>query len=232
MSARPDAAAPFGSGAPPGSALDAAAIEAGRLLFAAECRFFFAADRADALPASGLPEVALTGRSNVGKSSLINALTGQKALARTSQTPGRTRRLLFFELGRRLVLVDMPGYGYARAPKTEIKTWNALIRAYCRGRPSLRRLCLLVDARHGLKDADRDMMRLLDEAAVTFQVVLTKADKAPAAALAAVRAAIEAELAKHPAGHPEVLATSALTGAGIPELRATLAALAAAGPIR
>lgn len=208
---------------------DAALIEAGRRLFAGEVRFVFGVARRDGLPASTLPELAFAGRSNVGKSSLVNALTGRKSLARISRTPGRTRQLNFFELGGRLMLVDLPGYGYAAAPKGEISAWQRLIRAYLRGRPGLRRLFLLVDARHGLKDGDRDMMRLLDEAAVSYQIVLTKADKVADSARAEIAAAIAAELAKHPAGHPDVMATSALSGSGIAALRAAIAALAAKG---
>ena len=205
-----------------------AALEAGRRLFALPCRFLASAARLDQLPATALPEVAFLGRSNVGKSSIINALTGRKALAHTSRTPGRTQMLNFFSLGDRLWLVDMPGYGYAAAPKKKAAAWRALIRAYLRGRPGLRRLCLLVDARHGLKESDREMMALLDAAAVNYQIVLTKADKCAGAELAAVTSAITVELAKHPAGHPEILATSALAGTGIAELRAAIAALAAA----
>ena len=205
------------------------ALEAGRRLFALPCRYLASADRLDQLPHTTLPEVAFLGRSNIGKSSLINALTGRKALARTSQTPGRTQLLNFFSLGDRLWLVDMPGYGYAAAPKKRQAAWQGLIRAYLRGRPGLRRLCLLIDARHGLKASDRELMALLDGAAVNYQIVLTKADKCGADELASAVRAISAELAKHPAGHPEVLATSALTGTGIAELRASVAALATSG---
>lgn len=207
----------------------AAALEAGRRLFALPCRFLASAARLDQLPATTLPEVAFLGRSNVGKSSLINVLAGRKALAHTSRTPGRTRTLNFFSLGDRLWLVDMPGYGYAAAPKKSAASWRALIRAYLRGRPGLRRLCLLVDARHGLKPNDREMMALLDEAAVSYQIVLTKADKCAGGELAAIVAATTIELAKHPAGHPDIIATSALAGTGIAELRAAIAALAAGG---
>ncbi len=203
------------------------AVEAGRRLFALPCRYLASADRLDRLPETTLPEVAFLGRSNVGKSSLVNALTGRKALARISQTPGRTQMLNFFSLGDRVLLVDMPGYGYAAAPKKRKAAWQALVRDYIRGRPGLRRLCLLIDARHGLKAGDREMMALLDSAAVNYQIVLTKADKCWGPELAAVIAAITAELAKHPAGHPEILATSALAGTGISELRAAIAALAA-----
>jgi GTP-binding protein len=176
-----------------------------------------------------LTEVAFAGRSNVGKSSLLNALVGQKALARTSNTPGRTQQLNFFELEGALMLVDLPGYGYARAPKAAASGWTRLTRAYLKGRPTLRRLCLLIDARHGLKDSDREVMTLLDQAAVSYQVALTKVDKVKPAALEALRAALAPELARHVACHPEMVATSAVTGAGIAELRAALAALAAPG---
>jgi len=205
---------------------DAAALEAGRLLFARECRFLISAVRISDLPDTGLPEVAFAGRSNVGKSSLVNALTSHKALARTSNTPGRTRQLNFFDLGGRLVLVDLPGYGYAQAGKAEIRHWTGLTRDYLKGRALLRRICLLIDARHGIKDSDRQIMSLLDQAAVSYQVTLTKADKQRPAALAQVRQACSAELARRPAAHPALLATSSITGAGIEELRAALAALA------
>ncbi|HLI11979.1 MAG TPA: ribosome biogenesis GTP-binding protein YihA/YsxC [Alphaproteobacteria bacterium] len=208
---------------------NAAALEAGRLLFAAECRFLYGVAKLDQLPEASLPEVAFVGRSNVGKSSLINALTGRKSLARTSQSPGHTRQLNFFSLADRLLLVDMPGYGYAKASRKDAASWQALARDYLRGRQTLRRLCLLIDARHGPKESDRDMMTLLDQAAVTFQIVLTKADKCGAAGLAAAREAALGEVAKHPAGHPEVLVTSALDARGIPELRAAIAALASPG---
>ena len=202
-----------------------AALEAGRLLFARECAFAAGAASAAALPPDTLPEVAFAGRSNVGKSSLLNALTGRTALARVSHTPGRTRQLNFFALAERLMLVDMPGYGYAEAPKAEIQRWSELIRLYLRGRASLRRTCLLIDARHGIKESDRPLMTMLDEAAVSCQVVLTKADKVRPAELAARLAAIAAELKTHVACHPVIHVTSAHTGAGIPELRAALAAL-------
>jgi len=204
-----------------------AALETGRLLFAGPCDFLVsAADENDLPPLSGGSEVAFAGRSNVGKSSLLNALTGRKTLARTSNTPGRTRLLNFFSLGGRLILVDLPGYGYARAPKTDIARWNALTRGYLRGRPQLRRVCLLIDARHGLKASDREVMAGLDTAAVSYQIVLTKADKLKPGALQRMIEATEAEIAKRPAAHPHCLATSSESSAGIPELRAALATLA------
>ena len=202
-------------------------IERGRLLFARECRFVTGAARHDGLPPAGLPEVAFAGRSNVGKSRLINALTGRKTLARISNTPGRTRQLNFFDLGGRLMLADLPGYGYARTGRAEVRNWTRLTMDYLRGRATLRRACLLVDARHGLKPADEDVMALLDAAAVVYQIVLTKADKVKPAALAACVAATAAAIAKRPAAHPEVAVTSAVKGTGIAALRAALAALAA-----
>ena len=205
---------------------DETALEAGRVLFAQESRFLSGAVDARGLPEYAPPEVAFAGRSNVGKSSLINALTGRKTLARTSNTPGRTREINFFDLGGRLIMVDMPGYGFAAAPKTAIKRWNALILAYLKGRPVLRRLCLLIDARHGLKPSDSEIMKMLDTAAVVYQIVLTKADKVPAAERQALVEGLQRDLLKHPAAMQQVLATSARTGEGIPELRAALAALA------
>ncbi len=207
-----------------------AALEAGRLLFAKECKFLTAAAQDGQLPDLGLPEIAFAGRSNVGKSSLVNALTGRKTLARTSHTPGRTQQLNFFGLGERLVLVDLPGYGFARASKTDVKRWTGLTRNYLKGRSELRRVCLLIDSRHGLKDNDRDIMKELDVAAVSYQVVLTKTDKLKPTALAAVLKGVEAELAKRPAAHPDVAVTSSHKTQGIAELRATLATLAEPAP--
>jgi GTP-binding protein len=204
----------------------AAALEAGRRLFAGEVRFIAGAPDESALPPVSLPEVAFAGRSNVGKSTLINALTGRKSLARTSQTPGRTRQLNFFVLGERLMLVDLPGYGYAKAPKAAAAGWQRLLYSYLRGRPTLRRVILLVDARHGLKASDGEMMEALDRAALGFQIVLTKADQSGEAALAGCADVIARALQEHPAGHPEVVATSAVSGRGIPQLRAALAMLA------
>ena len=204
----------------------AAAIEAGRTLFAAECRFFYAAQRLDQLPPVAGPEVAFAGRSNVGKSSLLNALTGRRALARVSDTPGRTRQLNFFDLGGRLTLVDMPGYGYARAGRAVKQDWQGLMFDYLRGRPMLRRVMLLLDARIELKQADHAVMELLDRAAASFQIVLTKADAVKPGALARKLAEAEAVARRHPAGHPAVLVTSAETGEGIAALRAVLTGLA------
>lgn len=215
----------------PDGAASEQALEAGRLLFARECRFVMGVARADDLPADELPEIAFAGRSNVGKSSLINALTGRKTLARTSNTPGRTQQLNFFDLGRRLMVVDLPGYGYAKAPKGEVDRWNRLIRKYLKGRVGLRRLCVLIDARHGVKISDRQVMDMLDEAAVVYQIVLTKADKVKAADLAKRHAEITAEIAKRTAANPEIMTTSAIKGAGIPELRAALTELASNEPI-
>ena len=208
-----------------------AAIEHGRRLFAGRCDFLAGIASIDALPAPGLPEIAFAGRSNVGKSTLINALTGRRSLARTSRTPGRTRQLNFFDLGGRLMLVDLPGYGYARASKTEIAQWNRLVRAYLRGRAGLQRLCLLIDARHGLHDSDRALMAMLDEAGVAFQGVLTKADKTSGTALQTNRDRVRADLAGQIAAHPRLIVTSARTQAGVPDLRAELAALASAKPL-
>lgn len=203
----------------------ALALERGRLLFAQECAFVAAADKAERLPAANLPEIAFAGRSNVGKSSLINALTGRRTLARTSNTPGRTRQLNFFDLGGRLTLVDLPGYGFARAPKGEVARWTGLVETYLSGRPNLRRVCLLIDSRHGIKPHDEGAMSLLDEAAVSYQIVLTKIDELTASALAAMIAATTSALARRRAAHPRLIATSARTGDGIAALRAEIAAL-------
>lgn len=201
-------------------------IEAGRLMFAQGCTFLRGVVSLDGLPADDRAEVAFAGRSNVGKSSLLNALTGRKALARTSNTPGRTRELNFFDLAGRLYLVDMPGYGYARVSKSQVEAWTRLIRAYLRGRAGLKRLFLLIDARHGLKPSDAELIALMDEAAVSFQVVLTKCDKPKAPALDTVIAKTAGALASHAAAHPAIHVTSAFKLAGIGELRAEIAALA------
>jgi GTP-binding protein len=213
---------------------EAARLEAGRLLFARPCRFVFAAQKLDGLPGFTLPEVAFCGRSNVGKSSLINGLTGQHGLARVSVTPGRTRQLNFFELGEgnslRLMLVDMPGYGYAAASKAVKADWQGLMFDYLRGRPNLRRVILLMDARIETKDGDRAAMDLLGEAAVPFQIVLTKADDVKPASRLLRRQEEMAEIVrKRTAAHPKIITTSAQKGLGMPELRAELAEIAAAG---
>jgi len=199
-------------------------IEIGRRLFAAEWRFATAAGSVEALPAMVGPEIAFAGRSNVGKSSLINALTGRKALARTSHTPGRTQELIFFAGPPHLTLVDMPGYGYAAAPKTKVKAWTELIHAYLRGRANLARVYVLIDARHGLKTPDANVLARLDEAAVSYQIVLTKADQV-AGTLAPTIAAVSVAIARRPAAFPEIIATSARDGTGIAELRAAIARL-------
>jgi len=206
----------------PPRAIDPERVEEGRRLFAREARFVAGASEASALPPEGLPEIAFAGRSNVGKSSLVNTLTGRRMLARTSNTPGRTRQINFFNLGGRLILVDLPGYGYANAPKTAIKAWTELVRRYLQTRAALRRVCLLLDARHGIKDVDRPLMRMLDDVGVSYLIVLTKTDKAAAVELRSVLEQITCELAVHGAAHPEVHLTSAVDRRGIPELHEAL----------
>ncbi len=201
--------------------------EAGRKLFAAPCEFVFAAARADGLPPVGPPEVAFAGRSNVGKSSLINALTGRSGLARTSHTPGRTQELIFFDLNGKATLVDMPGYGYAAVSKAKSASWGKLVTDYLRGRPTLLRVFVLVDGRHGLKESDRETMRTLDAAAVSYAVVLTKRDEVKAAEQQARIAATLDGLRRHVAAYPEVMFTSARSGEGIADLRAHIARLIA-----
>ena len=202
------------------------ALEQGRLLFAQECDFVRGAADLAGIPATKLPEVAFVGRSNVGKSSLVNALTGRKTLARVSNTPGRTRQINFFRLGDRLMLADLPGYGYAKVSKTESDKWTELIFSYLAGRPSLRRVVFLIDSRRAPLPHDIEVMDLLDRAAVSYQIVLTKVDKLKAAELRDIEAQTKAVADKHTAAYPELLATSAEKGTGIPELRASLAALA------
>ena len=209
------------------SEFSSAEIEAGRRLFAQEWRFASAAGSMASLPKMRGIEVAFAGRSNVGKSSLINALTHRHALARTSHTPGRTQELVFFAGDPVLTLVDLPGYGYASAPKQKVKDWTDLIHAYLRGRANLVRVYVLIDARHGLKEADGPALDVLGEAAVSHQIVLTKADQVRPAELAERVAAVEAALRRRPAAFPLVLATSAREGSGIPELRAAIARLKA-----
>lgn len=202
-------------------------IEAGRLLFAGECTFLAASNSMKNLAPMARDEVAFAGRSNVGKSSLVNALTGRKMLARTSQTPGRTRQLIFFNLADRLDLVDLPGYGYAAAPKADIEAWSKLTRQFLAGRQTLKRVMVLVDSRRGIGKADRLIMDLLDDSAMSWALVLTKVDKLKAQDVAKVFAAAQAETKKHVAAFPHVFLTSSHDGRGIAEVRAHLSRLAA-----
>lgn len=201
-------------------------LEQGRLLFAQQCDFVRGASTLEDIPPTRLPEIAFVGRSNVGKSSLVNALTGRKTLARVSNTPGRTREINFFNLGGKLMLADLPGYGYAKVSKAEHARWTELIFAYLRGRPNLRRTVLLIDARRGPLPNDTEVMDLLDRAAVSYQLVLTKVDKLLPAELKETETKTDAESRRHAAAHPELIVTSAQTLAGIGLLRAALAALA------
>jgi GTP-binding protein len=192
---------------------------------AGEWEFLSAASSMESLPSMRGLEIAFAGRSNVGKSSLINAVTGRKALARTSHTPGRTQEIIFFQGPRELRLVDMPGYGYAEAPKEKVKAWTTLIHAYLQGRANLARVYLLIDARHGIKDSDGPSLELLRKSAVSHQIVLTKCDQLSAKELAARQADVAAQLTSNAAAFPDVLATSSRDGEGIPELRAAIARL-------
>ncbi len=213
---------------PEGAEERARLIEAARRLFAGPVEFRLSAPALEFLPSMDLPEVAFAGRSNVGKSTLLNALTGRNGLARASNTPGRTQELNIFEVGEppTLRLVDMPGYGFAEAPKDIVRQWQRLVNDYLRGRPTLRRVLLLIDSRHGFKDIDREVMGMMDKAAVSYQVVLTKLDKLKPAAALAIEQATAEEARTHVAAHPELLATSADKGQGIPQLRAAVMAAA------
>jgi GTP-binding protein len=208
---------------------DAKVAEAARKLFAGPIEFLKSAPGLQFLPDPNLPEIAFAGRSNVGKSSLLNALTNRKGLARTSNTPGRTQELNFFDVGEpvQLRLVDMPGYGFAEAPKDLVKRWKHLVNDYLRGRAALKRALVLVDSRHGLKEVDREMMRMLDDAAVSYHLVLTKGDKVKPSALGALYETTVLEAAKHPAAHPSIFTTSSETGSGIAELRTAILEAAA-----
>ncbi len=207
----------------PDGALD---LEYGRKLFARECEFIIGVANLEQLPVTDLPEIAFAGRSNVGKSSLVNALTGRKALARTSNTPGRTQQINLFTLDNRLMMADLPGYGFAKAPKKEVENWVQNMTSYLRGRQPLRRCCLLIDSRHGLKTSDRDVMSMMDKAAVSYQIVLTKCDKIKPEALKKREEATLAELVRRPAAFPALHRTSSVSALGISELRVALAELA------
>ncbi|MGH1375154.1 MAG: ribosome biogenesis GTP-binding protein YihA/YsxC [Alphaproteobacteria bacterium] len=200
-----------------------AEIESARKLFAGTCEFMLGVAALKQLPDAQMPEIAFAGRSNVGKSSLLNALTGHNALARTSNTPGRTQELNYFNLGNQLYMVDMPGYGYAKVSKEKVAAWTRLIFSYLRGRPTLRCVFILIDARHGLKPSDIELMKMLDEAAVSYRVILTKTDKVKDQDLEKQSTKIIDTLKTHAAAYPEIMYTSSVKGYGIPELRAFLA---------
>jgi GTP-binding protein len=205
---------------------DPAVLEHGRVLFEQPCRFVIGCVKLDQVPTDSTPEIAFAGRSNVGKSSILNALVRQNTLARTSNTPGRTREINFFNLGEQLMLADLPGYGYARVSKAQVQQWTGLVDSYLKGRANLRRVCVLIDSRHGLKESDRGVMAMLDQVAQPYQVVLTKADKVKADYLEKLESSIKAEISKNPASFPVIAITSSRKGIGIDELRASLAPLA------
>ena len=210
---------------PPGDdRFDPEQIEAARKIFAGPIQFLKSAPSLDYLPSPDVPEIAFAGRSNVGKSSLLNALTGRTSLARTSVTPGRTQELNFFDIGAplKLRLVDMPGYGFAKAPKDMVRKWRYLVNDYLRGRQVLKRTLVLIDSRHGIKDVDREVFEMLDKAATSYRIVLTKTDKIKATELEDVYAAVGEEVRKRPAAHPDVISTSSEKGMGIAELRAAV----------
>ncbi|MGV6840133.1 MAG: ribosome biogenesis GTP-binding protein YihA/YsxC [Planktomarina sp.] len=209
----------------PEAAPEPSEIETGRKLFAGPVEFLKGVVAMDGLPPDDRIEVCFAGRSNVGKSSLINAITNRKGLARASNTPGRTQEINFFELGDERYLVDLPGYGYANAPVAVVKQWQQLLKAYLSGRPNLRRAFVLIDSRHGVKPVDEEIMTLLDKSAVTFQVVMTKADKLKKGQMDKTLAQVREKLSKHPAAFPEMILTSSEKGDGVPTLRAVVAGL-------
>ena len=205
-------------------------LEAGRLMFAGECTFIKGAVKLDGLPENNDVEIAFAGRSNVGKSSLVNALTGRKTLAKVSNTPGRTQELNFFHIGPRLILVDMPGYGFAAAPEDKVNAWTRLIKQYLRKRPNLGRVYVLIDSRHGIKNTDLPIFNLLDQTAVSYQVVLTKVDQLKAPELEARKAEVLQALSRRPAAYPQIISTSSREGEGLAELKAAIARLVSERP--